>query len=52
MNLDGIKKIFEQFNIEENQQIINLMNGNSDALPLCPFGIITCKFIDKGKLIR
>ena len=51
MNLDGIKKIFEQFNIEENQQIINLMNGNSDALPLCPFGIITCKFIDKDKLI-
>lgn len=51
MNLDGMKKLFEQFNIEENQQVINLMNGNSDALPLCPFGIITCKFIEKDKLM-
>ena len=51
MYSDGIKKLFEQFNIEEEQQVNNLMNGNSDALPLCSFDIITCKFIDKDKLM-
>ena len=51
MNLDGIKKLFEQFNIEENQQVTNLMNGKFDAFPLCTFDIITCKFIEKDKLV-
>jgi len=51
VNLNGIKKVFEQFNIEESQQVINMMNGNSNALPLCPFGIITCKFIEKNKIM-
>lgn len=51
MNSDCINKLFEQFYIEENQQFNNLMNGNFDDLPLCPFGIVSCKFIEKDKLM-
>ena len=51
INLDGIKKVFEEFDNEESQQTMNLMNGNFDALPSCPFGIIACKFLDKNKLM-
>ncbi len=30
---------------------MNLMCGRFDDLPLCSFGIITCKFIEKDKLM-
>ena len=51
VNLDVIKKVFEKLDIEESQQVTDLMNGNLDTLPLCPFGIIDYKFIEKDKLM-
>jgi hypothetical protein len=51
INLDGVNEIFEQFYTEENKDFMNIMNGNSDTLSSCPFGIITCKFIEKDKLM-
>ena len=51
INLDGIKKVFEQFIIEENQVFMNIMTENFDDLPSCDSGIIACKFIEKNKLM-
>lgn len=44
-----LNKIFQQLDEEANQQFLNLMNN--DEVPLCPFDIITCNFIDKDKIV-
>jgi len=51
MNLNEINKIFEQFDNEENQIYMNSMSGKYNEVSSCNFGIITCKFIEKDKII-